>query len=154
MIVLTNQEVRIAALTAVERRIQSFDLPDKHGFTGEDAWTIDIEGAAGELAFAKRCGKYWAATVGTFKEADIGKNIQVRTVARDGLCLIVRQADRDDHVYVLMVGQAPKFRYAGCIWGDEAKALRQYVKEPNGRPPAWFIPESALHQDSRRQEAA
>lgn len=148
MITLTDQEMRIAALTGSERRIQSFHRPDSHGYAGEDGWTIDIEGAAGELAFAKHLNRYWAATVGTFKAADIGTKIQVRTVSSADLSLIVRPDDDPEQVYVLMVGTAPTFEFGGWIRGRDARQ-DAYRRAPNGRPEAWFVPRTALHQQVR-----
>jgi hypothetical protein len=139
---LTIHEARTAAMTGVERRIQSFLRPDNHGYDDSDGWTDDIEGAAGELAFAKLTRIYGGLTVDTFDTPDVGK-VFVRTVSRDGLCLIIRPNAQDDQVFALMVGRCPSFRFGGWIFAVSAKR-DEWWRAPNGRPGAWFVPESAL----------
>ena len=75
-----TNNLEIAALVGAMRRAESktSGRPDNHGFSGADAWDIDIEGAAAEMAYCKFRDRYWTASVGSFKEAD---NANARNLA-------------------------------------------------------------------------
>jgi hypothetical protein len=145
MIKLTDSEVEMAAQVGLRRQLEALrkGLPDKHGYEG-DGWGIHIEGALGELALAKFLGVYWDGSVNTFKtKGDLGET-EVRTRSRSDYDLIVREDDREDAVYVLVVGKAPAYRVVGWMLGKEAKQDR-WVRTYGGRTPAYFVPQAALH---------
>lgn len=147
VITLTQEEMTIASLVAGLRRAESKsnNRPDNHGFDGGNAWDIEVEGAAAEMAYCKMRGQYWSASVNSFKNADCGTNVQIRHTQHKNGCLIVREPDNDDHYYVLVIGQAPVLRIAGWIKGSDAKQ-EPFKKAPNGRVPAFFVPQSALNK--------
>jgi hypothetical protein len=122
------------------------DLPDRHGFDGVSGLTVHVEGAAGELAVAKALNVEWDATVNTFKGvADILADIEVRTRSRSDYDLIVRSDDDDNKTFVLVIRKGPKvFETIGWIKAKDAKQ-EQWVKTYGSRPPAFFVPKSALH---------
>ena len=143
-------EVLLAATVGVRRQLEALrsGRPDCHGFDGATGWQVHIEGACGEMAFAKATGRYWSGSINTFKAGgDVG-NIQVRTRSRDDYDLIVRDDDRDEDIFVLVIGKAPTFRVVGWIQGAEAK--RPSWRHVYGaRPPAFFVPQAALFPISR-----
>ena len=143
---LSEIEMEIAAIVGCRRRTESRanNRAYSHQFDGTGGWDIDIEGAAAEMAYAKFRGQYWAATVGSFKGADIGDKVQIRSTRHPGGSLIVREDDNPDHYYVLLTGAAPTFVVRGYIQGAFAKH-KEYQSAPNGRPPAYFVPQSALN---------
>ena len=102
----------------------------------------DILGCRGELALAKALGEEWDESVNTFKNPDVG-DVQVRATELDRGSLIIRPNDPDDHMYVLVTGVAPNFIVRGYIYGKDAKHAK-FVRSPNGREPAYFVPQSAL----------
>lgn len=107
---------------------------------------IDIRGTCGELAVAKLFNKYWAPSVNTFHTVpDIEPNIEVRTSEHPNASLIVRDNDPDDRWYVLVVGVPPVMDVRGFIRGSEAKR-DEWMRDPGGRRPSWFVPQSALKQ--------
>lgn len=139
-------EVMMAAVVGVRRNIAAManGLKPADGYNGEDAWSIHIEGACGELAYAKATGQFWSGSVNTFRQGgDVGLT-QVRTRSRDDYDLIVRERDNDDSVFVLVVGRCPNYRVVGSILAADAKARPEWVKTYGGRPPAWFVPASGL----------
>jgi hypothetical protein len=143
---LSWSEVEIAAGVGMRRQIESLRsaLPDKHGYEGE-GWNIHIEGAAGELVVAKALGRYWDGSVGTFKRGgDVG-NIQVRTRSKITYDLIVRDDDKDDDWFVLVLGKIPTFYIAGYIQGVNAKN-KDWLQTYGNRPPAYFVPQPVLIQ--------
>ncbi len=119
------------------------------------AWMNHIEGAMGEMAFAKFAGLHWDAPVNTYKSGgDVGL-IQVRTRVGEGpnrYCrdLIIRNADATESVYVQVVWwDHEAFDVVGwCVVGDvrrECFRSAWYKSYTPGRTDlAWFIPDSAL----------
>lgn len=143
-VTLTPYEVQMGATVGLRRHLEALELrlPDRHGYQG-DGWGIHIEGALGELALAKYLGKYWDGSVNTFKrQGDVGQ-IQVRTRSRDDFELLVRPDDRDEDIFVLVVGQAPRYRVVGWIRGSEAKRP-EWQQTYGQRPPAYFVPQASL----------
>lgn len=128
---------RLRQLTSVRR-----GSADNHGFSGA-GWSEHIEGACGEMAVSKLLGVYWDGGIDTFKSADIGKKIQVRTRSSHSYELIVRPDDHDDDIYVLVTGKCPKYRIWGFITGSNAKRS-EYIQTHANRPPAYFVPKEAL----------
>ena len=104
-------------------------------------WDIDIEGAMAEMAVAKATGMYFEPELDKFGDADVGQLHVRHTVLPDG-CLIIRPEDPEGR-YCLVVGQLGRYRIVGCI---DSRDARQdiWVRAPQGRPAAWFIPQSAL----------
>jgi hypothetical protein len=144
-VTLSWSEVSTAADVGKFRQIRSLQkaLKDKHGFNGEDGWTIHVEGAAGEMAFAKVMNVYWSMACDVFKAPDIGGNVQIRTRSKDNYELIVRPDDRDTDVFVLVTGRIPNFCVRGWIVGRDAKRA-EWSKTYANRPAAFFVPQSEL----------
>ena len=132
-------EMAIAACVGAGRQRQALakGYENKHGFRGL-GWSEHIEGAAGEMAVAKHFGMYWGGAYNSWKGADLGKNIQVRTRSEPWHELIVRDDDSDDDVFVLVTGRAPNFVLHGWILGRDAKTPSWHQSHGN-RPPAYFI---------------
>lgn len=132
-----------------EEAVQS-KRKDQHGFDGKNGLKIHIEGAAGEIAFAKAFGLYPGFTINTFKAADIGSNVQVRTRSERRYGLIVRPDDDDDAVFVHVIGSSPNYVVMGWMLGKDAK--RPGYSEAHGdRPPAFFVPSEELRDLSELQ---
>ncbi|CAB4197130.1 hypothetical protein UFOVP1304_4 [uncultured Caudovirales phage] len=144
-ITLTPPEMMIASQVGCMRHISAVKagLTDKHGASPGN-WQVHIDGALGEIAVAKALDRFWSGSVNTFKAADIGANIQVRTSQRHDSRLIVRHDDSDDDLFVLVTGIAPDYRVRGWISGADAKQ-DQWLANPHNREAAFFVPESALH---------
>jgi len=143
---LNGYELFSAAMVGVKRQIESLSkkLPDKHGFDGENGWTVHIEGAAGEQAVAKALNLYYGGPVNTFKKGgDVG-NLQVRTRSKDYYELIIRNNDNDSDIFVLVVGRAPHFKVVGWIRALDAKK-QEYSKTHGNRPAAFFVPQDRLN---------
>lgn len=150
---LTWSEVLLASMVGVRRQVAAMerDLPD--GRCASDPWNIHIEGAAGEMAFAKATNRYWAAPVNTFHDGgDVG-DVQVRTRSKHHYELIVRNDDRDSDWFVLVTGTAPKFVVHGWIQGRAAKRP-EWERQHGGFAPAFFVPQEALTSFADRVVAA
>lgn len=142
-ITLTWHEVMSASLVGVMRQVASLRDRRKH-IAGMDAigWTEHIEGACGEIAVAKALGVYWSAHVNNFSGDDL-PGIQIRTRRRQDWDLIVRPQDDDNARWVLVTGECPIYVVRGWIRGMDAKR-NEWLSNHAGRPPAFFVPQSAL----------
>lgn len=143
-VTLTPGEARLAASVGVERRIQSILAGDKQRHGTTETWTLNIDGALGELAAAKALGIYWPATVNTYhRVSDLGDGVEVRTASRDDYGLIIRDGDPDGK-YVLVTGAIPVYYVHG--WADRSEVKPEHCKDfGNGRPPVFVIPQAELH---------
>lgn len=141
---LNPSEMLVASSVGCMRHIAAVKAGrhDKHG-AASGGWQIHIEGALGELAVAKCLGRFWSGAINTFKDADIGTRIQVRTRSRHDYDLIVREDDGDSDLFVLVTGVAPSYRVKGWLSGKEAKNPAWLASHGN-REPAFFVPASAL----------
>ncbi len=144
-ITLNLHEMAIAAQVGARRQIEarSKKLRDKHGFSGDDSWMVHIEGACGELCAAKAIGRAWEYPIGTFKKGgDVGR-IQVRTRSNVDWDLNVRKDDRDEDIFVLVVGVAPTFNVVGWLHGGDCKRVGWWGTYDH-RPECWWVKQSFL----------
>jgi len=104
----------------------------------------EVVGACGEIAFAKYTGKFFIPSVNTFHNAaDVGENVEVRCTSLLDGCLIVRNNDADDRVFVLAIADGKNVDLIGWLYGRDAKQ-QQWLKNPNGYRQSWFVPQSFL----------
>lgn len=144
-ITLTRPDIERAAEIGVRRHIEAIigGYLD-HAVRKDNGWTIHIEGAAGELALALWLGVPWDGDVNTFKSKPDVASLEVRTRLEDTWDLIIRKADTDDAIYVLLTGKVPTFDIRGWIWGRDARR-REWLQNYGGYGVAHFVPQSALH---------
>jgi hypothetical protein len=142
-VTLEPYEIALAADVGVRRQLAALEahLPDAFGFAGA-GWSEHVEGAGGELAFAKATKRYWNGSVNTFKNGDVG-TVQVRTRRDPKYDLLVRPGDSDDDAFVLVIGTIPKFCVVGWLYGREAKQ-EKWLRTYGNRPAAYFVPQAAL----------
>ena len=128
---------------------------DSHGCEMH-GWIEHIQGAAGELAFAKCIGAYWNGSINKYGVGADVEDFDVRTRTEHDWCLIVRQNAPDDLKCVLVVGHAPILRVVGWMVASAAKQKQWLTTFTPGRELAYFVPQSALHPIStlpRREHA-
>lgn len=143
-ITLDWHEYAMAAEIGKLRRMTALSRGSQNAHGGINlSWTEDIEGAGAELCVAKALGIYWNGGIDTFKNPDLGHNIQVRWTPSHSNSLIVRSADPDTDYYVLVTGTLPTLTIQGYALGSYAKN-EYWSKAPNGRPPAYFVPKDYL----------
>ena len=147
--VLTNEEMEVAAYEGVRRRLRNLrrdSQPLRGGFKkpgtayAPEPWKCDIEGAAAELAVAKVTNRYWSGL--TKQGVDVGKNAGVRHTPHEDGHLIVYDDDPDEMVMVLVTGTPPVLTVRGWVLAAAAKSPG-YRRE--GRPATEFwVPQTAL----------
>jgi hypothetical protein len=146
-VTLNDQEVAWACYIARQRHESCLKkgIADKYGATG--GYSLDEQGALGEYAVAKALGVQWTPGVDTFSAEGgdgVGK-FEVRTGGRHNYSLIIRPADKDERVFILATTEDRRtFFVHGWMTAIGAKRVASWKRAPNGRPPAWFVPQGAL----------
>ena len=155
-VVLCTDELYVAAMSGIHRRIVRLATPDRNYYDdAHQEWTTSIEGAAGEYVVAKVLDRYPSGLVfgGSYVVADVGDRIHVRTRTKDHYDLIVRDRDPDDEPFVLVTGHAPRYTVRGWIYGRDAKR-EDWRQTYGGGVPAYFVPQSALRPLPDRRNAS
>ena len=143
---LTQLELELARFVAEQRnrdgQSASADA-EKYGYRGSTL-ELHYQGCLGEMAFAKAMNLYWSgAGLSYHFDDDVGR-IQVRVTKYATGCLIVRPNEKaGEEPWVLVTGQDASYRVVGWIPGREAKQ-EMWLRDPAGRPPAYFVPQDAL----------
>lgn len=151
-ITLTAEELRLAAMVEVARRVENLSQGRQPKYGAEHGWTTGVEGAAAEMALAKHLGVYWSGAIGNLKAADVGR-LQVRSTARLDGCLILHPSDADDDVFILAVGVAPTFEFRGWLRAKDGK-LPEFWRDPNTGRPAFFVPQDKLRTMRENKKAS
>jgi len=153
-VIMTEEQYQRAVQVGIRREEESVKkgLKQAHGASEKGSVDRHILGAPGELAYCLYTDQDWNESINTFKAPDVGTDIQVRTTNRLDGRLIVREADKDEDLYVLVLSEGKKFKIVGSILGKDAKNS-QYLMAPNGREPAWFVPQSDLTKIEDRRKS-
>lgn len=142
-VTLDKNEILQAALVGVIRQVENLgkDRKPYYGAGSDNDWQLHVEGALGEMAFAKFVGEFWSGAH-SFRADDVGP-WRIRTRSKEFYELIVHKEDPDDKRFVLVTGKNGHYTIHGWIWGSEAKK-EEWWKDPAGNRPAYFVPQSAL----------
>lgn len=151
VVTLSPDEMRFATQVACARQIENLhkERPDAHGAVADRGWQVHIEGALGEMAFAKWRNRFWSGSLGDLRAADVGP-VQIRTTVKHTNCLLLHKEDPDDAPFVLVTGAGPTFVLRGWIYGREGKRP-EFWRDPVGGRPAFFVPQRALRPMARGQ---
>jgi hypothetical protein len=144
---LSWPQILVGAHVGCMRNVQSLrnKATPRAGVGLDDTWTINIEGACGEMAVAKHLGVFWAAEVGDLHADDVSV-YQVRTNTSRRLDdMILRDHDKNHKVYISVLSFVPKFVICGWITGEDGKREDWKRVGTPGRPPCYFVPRGALH---------
>lgn len=148
---LTPGEMFIATTVGSGRQWQSsYKTEHTKDWTG-DLWATNIEAARAEMAVAKGLNRYWSGALRDFRltdgaVADVGE-FEVRTHVADlqdanycnRLHLIIRPRDNNDAKFILVLGRRGDYVLKGWMGGKDAK-VSKYLRNPDGRGDAWFVP--------------
>lgn len=147
-ITLTLAEMAMAAGVGVRRQLSSIyqNLQGAHGVNNEEqGWQINIEGACGEQVVAKLLGLYWNGSVNSFKQPDVSNfHVRTRSPHTKTKGLPIRPNDPDDGIFILVIGACPNYQVVGWLRARDGKQSQWNVVGFNGRPDAYFVPESEL----------
>jgi hypothetical protein len=160
-VTMTPLEQRIA-ITVGRLRDKGAKGADKHGLKkSEDGWKLHASGALGEMAVAKMLDVYWDAPIDTYKDADLGDKIQVKTRSHREYDLIFRKNDSVTEYFVLALlwdkwlptKKWPSENWTVFVvgWRFGEYCIRDEWEQSYGkREKAWFVPQNVLHTDFDR----
>jgi hypothetical protein len=146
--------VRFACMIGVERQLAGQGKPGRYGAIQNDGWRLDIIGACGEAAVAQHFNYYWDGNMGNFAAKDVGF-LQVRANGREDGDLILHPNDKDEDKFILVIAaKLPMVVLAGWLTGAEGKLekWKRLAKPGDERPPAFYVPQSALHSMAKLVE--
>jgi hypothetical protein len=147
---LTEEELIMGAMQGVLRRVNAIMHDRRDNVSGElpnerefDGWGVDIEGALGEMAFAKYRDTYWSGAA-DFREGDVG-DTEVRTTKHRGGSLLLYPTSENDKRFALMIGSIGVYRVAGWIRGKDGKQQKYWreMGQGSGRC-AFMVPQDEL----------
>jgi hypothetical protein len=144
---LSLAEIMIASQVGLMRQCEDIKA-NKKSYVGEKqhlGWQRHIEGALSECAMAKHLNVYWSKS--SWPNPDVG-NVEVRTTELDNGSLIIRPIDKDDVKYYLLTGINGKYTIRGYMYAKNAKQDKYLSSRGNGRPLAYFVPQSDLVRES------
>lgn len=143
---LTLEEIDLTRYVAEKRHAGAslaYADPQKHGFTGSNL-ELHYSGCLAECAFAKSRNLYWSGGGLSWRDDDDVGGIQVRSTPLPHGSLLVRPTDGAlDKPWVLLIGADGKYRLVGWLYGRETHR-ECWLRAPNGRPAAFFVPQSVL----------
>lgn len=144
-VTLGSRELLLAAEVGAWRHIESrrSALTNKVGYEGF-GWHTDVEAACAEIAVARALNLYWSGAVDGARSKDVGFRYQVRHTTRPDGCLILRETDAAEDIYILVTGASPSLVIRGWVEGYEGKAPSFWKVDVQS--PAWFVPQSALYR--------
>jgi hypothetical protein len=155
LVILNPKEARMAALSAVDRVVESLIELNRRETYGSarntTVWSRHIEGAMGEYAVSKVTGRHWPGA-GIVFDQNIPKDTGVSTTAYENGRLIVHPESPDNCAFWLVTGCIGVYTIRGWIRGWEAKQ-KKYWSDPSHKDrPAYFVPVEALRKSYTRQE--
>lgn len=109
-------------------------------------WNYALEGALGEFAVHLALGLPWSGSkVGDFKSRDVG-NYQVRTTEKEEYGLRLNPSDRDDDIFICVVGSMGRYDIKGWIYGRDGKRQKYWRKfNTTSTREAFFVPIENLY---------
>jgi hypothetical protein len=138
---LSPEEMAEADDVGDARDLASTSKGDKDKFGAVGGKYIHQLGARGEAVFAKATGLTWHKSINRYNRPDVG-DFEVKTRTLHSYDLLVRPKAKFPHA--LVTGTGPSF----IVWGwiDAQNAFRpEWLKNYGAdRPPAYFVPKSAL----------
>ncbi len=148
-VMLTLPEFVQAVMAAMTRIISSAAQRINHASTYDRDLLVrlneEVVGVCSEMAFAKWRRCYWSPPVNTFHHEPDVEHVEVRGSASHDRRLIVRDNDDPMRPYVFVTGHPPSLRLRGWIRGEDARR-DEYLDNPHGSRPAWFVPPAKLHR--------
>jgi hypothetical protein len=146
-ITLTRDELLQGAFVGVTRNVTTITGAKAHTYDlSRPCWVDHVEGALGEMAFAKYLNKYWSGAAGRLPEFDVD-NKQVRCTQYKTGYLSIFTRDNPAHEYFLITGIAPTYNIVGSIYGYKVMDLGQnhpWFNSEFDRRHQWRVPQSAL----------
>jgi len=143
-VTLTPSELFVSSHVGCLRHISSIQRKLPNIVAGsKDDWNSDVDGASAEMAVAKHLGVYWNQSVNAGKAPDV-LEYQIRSTSHRNGCLIIRERDKVDATYILVITNPPIFKIIGSIHSTIAKQDKYWRKADDMGVGAWWVPQCDL----------
>lgn len=146
---LTEGDMSLAKMCVAVRTSEALkaNFTDRwHGthLKSDDKAQREVGGVLGEIAVMRWLGLPTKLTVNTFhRKADVGEDIEVRTVLQPDYALTIRTNDNPDRRFILVVLWKTQAVLIGWIFGRDAM-VDANKRNPNNQGAAWFVPQRKL----------
>ena len=142
---LTELEYKYAELIGTARNSEAEKSNREPDWKDGTELKNHIDGACAEILCAKILNVYYTPRINTFKRADIGKRIEVRSTKSDWYGVKVKESDDDDRVVIgFRKVDATHFDVLGWIYAKDAKR-KKWRRDPGKRNRfAYFVPQDRL----------
>jgi hypothetical protein len=141
---LSGKEMMLASMNGQMRQVQNIRekyRPPTMGCGHENDWQIHIEGAMAEWAVAKALNIYPSGF--DFGQEDVG-GYEVRSTQNKRTLMYMKETDKDDSIYIRVVGVNGDYELMGWITGREGKRFPKTDLYKKNRPAIW-VPYEELH---------
>lgn len=107
----------------------------------------DQDAVGAEIAAAKFANVWPAAfaSVGSDNNGEDVGGAQIRSTRHETGRLLIHPEDRDEQIFVLVIGALPTYRLVGWMRASDAKRPEWWDEEKMWRCPCWAVPQDALH---------
>lgn len=141
---LDSSEILQAAMVGVLRQVQNIKRNAEYKYNSDpkNAWNMHVEGALAEYAVAKYFGVFWNGSIGNYNASDVD-SMQVRQTHHKTGRLILHDDDKDEDIFILVIGNNGVYRIAGWCYGWFGKTI-EFLDEPVKGRPAYFVPQKRL----------
>jgi hypothetical protein len=152
---LNPAQILMATHIGLMRQTMNTRDGKKHaaGLTDARDWQIHCEGCLGEFAVAVFLDAHWCGSVGNYEAPDVSDCVEVRTTDSMQKELVIRRKDKDDRIFVSVVGKNGTYTIRGWIYCWEAKKRKDWFKTFDHRPKAYFVPTESLHHPNTLKAA-
>lgn len=154
---LTIDEWAESAHMAVNRQVASERASLRHTYDSSRDMFREITSMHAERAFSVFTGMVWHQIERDTKDEivnvhgpDVGEYQVRQAPGGKNRSLIVRDGDRPDDVFVLVLGWHRLYEITGWMTGAEARQSRYRMAPDPSRPPCWMVPPEALHPISEK----
>lgn len=143
-VTLTPAEIIQAGIVGLRRRVDSIIKHSGDPVGQSNGWENELEGALAEMAVAKALGQYFDPNVGKYGTADVGEYHVRQTKYKDGH-LRIEQHETHGR-YMLVTGEMGDYNIRGWIDAENARKKEFLCVKHQGRPAAYWIPQSELER--------
>lgn len=150
-ITLEFEDVLLSIKHAELRRYEAICAGLKDRFYGSHLSDVEIlkreaAGVCAEIAVAKWLGLKLALRLNSFhNEADIGHDIEVRSILNPQRGLALRKNDNMTRRFILVHVGRCKAKLLGWIYGYEGMEP-EYLSNPYGKGEVWYVPQGRLYE--------
>jgi hypothetical protein len=141
VVTLSPTEIKVATVVGTARAQISREsgFRDRSHVGADERLQKDVDATGAELAASKVSGCRWNMTSGSdLDEPDLWPHVEVRHTTCEHGGLIVRTRDKQERLFVLVIGTLPSYRVIGWTRGEQARRDEYRWQD------CWKVPQARL----------